>query len=1060
MQSPPPGAFEVQTTINDSIIQFWSPPHNQPIQWVSLPFATLFQCLDCQNVILVWRALMLEHQVLLTSTQLTLLTTCCEIFSSLLFPMKWSHAYIPVLPHFLIQILSAPTPYLCGIDKLNLPSALLDLTKECIVVDLDKNQVTLGPMTPEIPSLPTGHQKLLLKTLDFNAGMVFKEARCLSKSDNIFDGGIHLPMHKKEIADQSWSASLCLMDEAFHRFFTPEESLKNLLNGSESDDLLGKNSSVTHNSSQKNKVQSNWDAVQEAFLSTFILLLKNYRKFLIYPSKENEGSYGGAVFQYQKFVSAQPYSHQNLLKILVKTQLFDEFVTKRLYGSGEQDVVFFDEAIHKYKKKENISPTEHHTRFSKVTNFFRKQKANGKSNMNIQTESTEDTNAVAATSNSGTDGPQPLLQSARVHQKLKTIVPPEPCATDLPFSTNINDFDLENPDNVVHKTNSTYFGEGAVVSYVREDGYDSDGGLSVGSSSTQGTHKSAYSNSRFSQHSTSQTKPKRIKHRSKSIKSLKSASLPPSFTFTYNIFPSTLNPDLYGEPRPLPNAILSEFGRQKDQAVRFRRKNERKRLSTTLKRTQSSRNNKLVVMMDGMEIAGAADALTTTYTVFFMSFTAIAGKELMKIYDQPKSILEDKNILSSLKNKKKKKAKEKTPPKNAASVFPIPAKPQQKKDDEDEYGFKDDILYSFLSPSKRAKPQAPPFSEFDDDNDDADGVDNDGPGKEDTDGKIDKTDSTAPTQSQTQTQSPDTDKTKNMENKKAAQENTQDEGETEQDFIMGDENNSLVGDDDADARSNSEKAETEIVDNSEKEEEEDLRLDALDDCSAAGNNVFIKVTNKESSRNGRNYGDDDDNNTVISNITEASVTVDSNMIQKRMSGTDFNQTNPMTPANKNESEVEPCLRFTDSLFISVVEEAREKARAHLGLAFEVMESLRKRGLKADPETYQCLIESCGRCGDTDRATDLLKWMHQDGIVADGNVYSCLVSAFSEESNWKRLNGEEEDLPGEDFLHYYVSRMFSHSPLHSFQFSKILSSLKLGQMERMVRWIGTNLESTL
>ena len=103
--APPPGSFEVQTTILDSIIKIWSPPHNQPVAWVSLPFSHLFECLDIDNVILVWHCLVLERQVLLTSTQLSILTTCCEILQSLLFPMRWSHAYIPLLPSFLIPML-------------------------------------------------------------------------------------------------------------------------------------------------------------------------------------------------------------------------------------------------------------------------------------------------------------------------------------------------------------------------------------------------------------------------------------------------------------------------------------------------------------------------------------------------------------------------------------------------------------------------------------------------------------------------------------------------------------------------------------------------------------------------------------------------------------------------------------------------------------------------------------------------------------------------------------------------------------------------------------------
>ncbi len=105
-------------------------------------------------------------------------------------------------------------------------------------------------------------------------------------------------------------------------------------------------------------------------------------------------------------------------------------------------------------------------------------------------------------------------------------------------------------------------------------------------------------------------------------------------------------------------------------------------------------------------------------------------------------------------------------------------------------------------------------------------------------------------------------------------------------------------------------------------------------------------------------------------------------------------------------------RFRDSLNASKLEEARSIASAQLDLAFEMLDVMKERNLTASPVAYKCLIDACGRCGDTDRATDLLRRMHDDGIVADGVVYSCLVSAFStEKSIWGKASGKS-DLPGE------------------------------------------------
>lgn len=127
-----------------------------------------------------------------------------------------------------------------------------------------------------------------------------------------------------------------------------------------------------------------------------------------------------------------------------------------------------------------------------------------------------------------------------------------------------------------------------------------------------------------------------------------------------------------------------------------------------------------------------------------------------------------------------------------------------------------------------------------------------------------------------------------------------------------------------------------------------------------------------------------------------------------------NESIPGIESKPSEDSVEskPKMRFKENLSASQIEEAKATGRAQLGLAFEMLTMMKKRALKADPGAYQCLIDACGRVGDTKRATELLAKMHDDGIVADGTVYACLVSAFSAESAWKKgSKREEEDLPG-------------------------------------------------
>lgn len=311
--SPPPtGVLEVQVSILDSNIRFWTPPANQPIAWISLPFSHLFSCLDISNIILVWHALTMERQILLTSSQLTLLGTCAEIFLSMLFPLSWTHMYVPVLPHFLTPVLDAPMPYLCGISKSTLHEARGDLSPECIVVDLDENTVTMGVNTPPLPPLPSKRRQKLEKALELNAGGIFKAARC---------------------SVNSWRDRLKNLDSAFAIAFTPD---------SESSDL---NEAGISFESSFSSLQSIWDAVQEAFLRFFVSVLKHYRKYLVYPSGVTAATATKAGFRSKHFIAKQQNDFQPYLQTFCGTQLFDAFITKRLYDPGAADVIFFDQSI-------------------------------------------------------------------------------------------------------------------------------------------------------------------------------------------------------------------------------------------------------------------------------------------------------------------------------------------------------------------------------------------------------------------------------------------------------------------------------------------------------------------------------------------------------------------------------------------------------------------------------------------------------------------------------------------------------------------------------------------
>ena len=325
--APPPGAYEVQVSILNSTIRFWAPPAKLPIAYVALPYQTLFDCLDVDHILLLWNALIMEHKVLLVSSQYSILTVCAEILTSLLFPMRWCHLYVPLLPRFICPMLDAPVPYLCGVARENWLYAQQFVSRETIVVDLDRNTVAFGELTPQLMPAPVKKWTKLKAAVDQTAGHLFWSTRGLEEEHKqLMTGRTRLNL-KRNLANLEkkgslrWKEKLHSFDHAFNLAYTPTSA--NLLNDASADSQ-----------------QSQWDRVQEAFLRFFVALLKDYRKFLTKPEGDAPG-----FFEKEEFVAAQKPENQPFLAELCETQQFDNYITKSLYSPGEPDVIFFSQSI-------------------------------------------------------------------------------------------------------------------------------------------------------------------------------------------------------------------------------------------------------------------------------------------------------------------------------------------------------------------------------------------------------------------------------------------------------------------------------------------------------------------------------------------------------------------------------------------------------------------------------------------------------------------------------------------------------------------------------------------
>uniref|UniRef100_A0A8C5QBF1 SET binding factor 1 n=1 Tax=Leptobrachium leishanense TaxID=445787 RepID=A0A8C5QBF1_9ANUR len=113
--------------------------------------ALLFRQLGITNVLCLFCAALTEHKILFLSRSYQRLTEGCRALLSIMFPLRYSFTYVPILPAQLLEVLSTPTPFIIGVNALFRAETqeLLDV----VIADLDGGTVTI-PECVQIPLLP------------------------------------------------------------------------------------------------------------------------------------------------------------------------------------------------------------------------------------------------------------------------------------------------------------------------------------------------------------------------------------------------------------------------------------------------------------------------------------------------------------------------------------------------------------------------------------------------------------------------------------------------------------------------------------------------------------------------------------------------------------------------------------------------------------------------------------------------------------------------------------------------------------------------------------------
>jgi hypothetical protein len=158
---------------SDELVHLVRPDDNDS-PFSDVNFVPLFGRLSLENILTLFGALLCERRILLLSSKLSRISAAAHAAAALLYPFRWQHVFIPILPATMLHLTTAPMPFLMGVHTSKVPELVRMPLEEVMVVDLDANSIqdwAGGPVTsmsgPTLELLPLLQRMAVLPLLKF-----------------------------------------------------------------------------------------------------------------------------------------------------------------------------------------------------------------------------------------------------------------------------------------------------------------------------------------------------------------------------------------------------------------------------------------------------------------------------------------------------------------------------------------------------------------------------------------------------------------------------------------------------------------------------------------------------------------------------------------------------------------------------------------------------------------------------------------------------------------------------------------------------------------------------
>ncbi|XP_030050069.1 DENN domain-containing protein 4C isoform X3 [Microcaecilia unicolor] len=292
--SPQRPRILVQLSAHDALIL--SQPVSTPLPLSGANFSTLLMNLGPENCATVLLFVLLESKILLHSLRPAVLTGVAEAVVAMIFPFQWQCPYIPLCPLSLSGVLSAPCPFIVGVDSRYFD--LYDPPQDVVCLDLDTNMLYVSDDKKsmnwkQLPKKPCKNLLGALKKLHPELAQVHRKTQ----------EGSAVEMTPIE-ADFSWHKKMMELEME----------------------------------------------IQEAFLRFMASVLKGYRTYLkpITQAPSNKATAANSLFDHQGFLKSRDRAHMKFYSLLTKTQIFIRFIEEFSFVSDKDtSFAFFDYCIEK-----------------------------------------------------------------------------------------------------------------------------------------------------------------------------------------------------------------------------------------------------------------------------------------------------------------------------------------------------------------------------------------------------------------------------------------------------------------------------------------------------------------------------------------------------------------------------------------------------------------------------------------------------------------------------------------------------------------------------------------